>query len=80
MVAEKLKLVEEKDRIRNFQPPITGDFIMMTFGLQPCMEIGTIKRLIKEAILEGKIKNNFEEAKEEMLILGKSLGLTISKQ
>jgi hypothetical protein len=80
LVAEKLKLVEEKDRIRNFQPPITGDFIMKTFGLQPCMEIGTIKSLIKEAILEGKIKNNFEEAKEEMLILGKSLGLTISKQ
>ena len=79
LVAEKLKLVEEKDRIRNFQPPITGDFIMKTFGLQPCMEIGTIKSLIKEAILEGKIKNNFEEAKEEMLILGKSLGLKISK-
>jgi len=79
LVAEKLKLVEEKDRIRNFQPPITGDFIMKTYGIEPCAEIGTIKSLIKEAILEGKIKNNFEEAKEEMLILGKSLGLKISR-
>ena len=78
LVAEKLKLVEEKDRIRNFQPPITGDFIMKTYGIKPCAEIGTIKSLIKEAILEGKIKNNFEEAKEEMLILGKSLGLKIT--
>ena len=79
LVAEKLKIVEEKDRIRNFQPPITGDFIMKTYGIEPCAEIGTIKSLIKEAILEGKIKNNFEEAKEEMLILGKSLGLKISR-
>jgi len=79
LVAKKLKLVEEKDRIRNFQPPITGDFIMKTYGIEPCAEIGTIKSLIKEAILEGKIKNNFEEAKEEMLILGKSLGLKISR-
>ena len=78
LVSEKLKLVEEKDRIRNFQPPITGDFIMKTYGLAPCAEIGTIKSLIKEAILEGKINNNFDEAKEEMLILGKSLGLKIA--
>lgn len=80
LVAEKLKQVEEKDRIRNFQPPITGAYIMETFGLSPCAEIGTLKNLIKEAILEGKINNNFEEAKEEMLILGKSMGLTISKK
>ena len=51
---------------------------MKTYGIKPCAEIGTIKSLIKEAILEGKIKNNFEEAKEEMLILGKSLGLKIT--
>ncbi len=80
LVAEKLKQVEEKDRIRNFQPPITGAYIMETFGISPCAEIGTLKNLIKEAILEGKINNNFEEAKEEMLILGKSMGLTISKK
>ena len=62
LVVEKLKAVEEKDRIRNFEPPVSGKRIMDTFGLAPCKEIGTIKAKIKEAILEGVIKNDEEEA------------------
>ena len=72
---EKLKAVEEKDRIRNFQPPVSGEMIMFTFNLAPCSEIGTIKARIKEAILEGEILNNSEQAIEYMLQLGAELGL-----
>ena len=79
LVAEKLKQVEEKDRIRNFQPPVSGELIMKTFDIGPCSEIGIIKSHIKEAILDGKISNSFEEAVEEMLILGVKLGLKIPK-
>ncbi|MFM7565470.1 MAG: CCA tRNA nucleotidyltransferase [Flavobacteriales bacterium] len=75
LVSEKLKLVEEKDRIRNFQPPVTGQDIMTIFGLSPCTEIGTIKQGIKEAILEGKIQNTREEAQEEMYRLAAALGI-----
>lgn len=75
LVSEKLKLVEEKDRIRNFQPPVTGQDIMNIFGLAPCAEIGTIKQGIKEAILEGKIQNTREEAQEEMYRLAAELGI-----
>ncbi len=77
IVTEKLKAVEEKDRIRNFQPPVTGDFIMRTFGLGPCHHIGNIKSRIKEAILEGEIPNEHDKAVEYMLDLGKELGLTV---
>lgn len=80
IVTEKLKAVEEKDRIRNFQPPVTGDFIMRTFGLGPCHHIGNIKSKIKEAILEGEIPNEHKEAVEYMLTLGKELGLTVALQ
>ena len=62
LVREKLKEIEEKDRIRNFQPPITGEIIMQTYGIEPCREVGEIKQVIKDAILEGKIGNNYEEA------------------
>lgn len=79
LVAEKLKQVEEKDRIRNFQPPVSGELIMKTFDIGPCSEIGIIKGHIKEAILDGKISNSYEEAVEEMLILGVKLGLKIPK-
>jgi hypothetical protein len=79
LVSEKLKLVEEKDRIRNFQPPVSGELIMQTFQLGPCAEIGTIKAHIKEAILEGTIENSYEDAVLEMLKLGKELGLTVVK-
>lgn len=75
LVAQKLKAVEEKDRIRNFQPPVSGELIMTTFNLQPCAEIGIIKSTIKEAILDGQIENSPEQAYELMLQLGENLGL-----
>jgi putative nucleotidyltransferase with HDIG domain len=77
LVSTKLRLVEEKDRIRNFQPPISGDLIMKTFGIGPQAEIGIIKSQIKEAILEGVISNNYLEAVKEMIRIGKNLGLEI---
>lgn len=76
LVQEKLKAVEEKDRVRNFQPPINGDVIMKSFQLKPCNEIGLIKNKIKEAILEGEIKNDYEEAFEFMKKIGNQLNLT----
>jgi putative nucleotidyltransferase with HDIG domain len=75
LVVEKLKAVEEKDHVRNFQPPISGELIMSTFNIGPCGEIGTIKSRIKEAILEGEIPNDFETAKKLMLQIGEELGL-----
>lgn len=75
LVREKLKDIESRDALRNFQPPVTGEIIMETFGLSPCREIGVIKSAIKEAILEGEIHNNYEEAFEYMLEKGKELGL-----
>lgn len=79
LVVEKLKAVEEKDHVRNFQPPISGELIMSTFNIGPCGEIGTIKNRIKEAILEGEIPNDFETAKKLMLQIGKEIGLTVQK-
>ena len=75
IVVEKLKVVEENDSIRNFQPPITGEMIMKEFGISPSKPIGEIKKAIKEAILEGDIKNDKEEAFELMLKIGKNMGL-----
>lgn len=77
LVREKLKDVEERDQVRNFQPPVRGEVIMETFGLKQCREIGDIKSAIKEAILEGIIANNYEEAYEFMLKTGKEMGLTV---
>ncbi len=74
-VEEKLKQVEEKDRVRNFQPPVDGALIMETFQLAPCKEIGIIKSRIKEAILEGEISNDKEEAFQYMLKLAEELGI-----
>lgn len=79
-VKEKLLAVEEKDRIRNFQPPVSGGLIMETFGLRPCAEVGTIKTRIKEAILEGDIQNNPEEAFAFMLKIGTEMGLTVTSK
>jgi putative nucleotidyltransferase with HDIG domain len=78
LVNQKLKAVEEKDRVRNFQPPISGELIMNVFKLKPCNEIGVIKTKIKDAILEGTIENEYEPAYQFMLQLGKDLGLSIS--
>jgi len=75
LVTLKLKAVEEKDRVRNFQPPISGELIMKVFGLKPCNEIGTLKMKIKDAILEGTIDNEYESAYQYMLKAGKELGL-----
>jgi len=75
LVRQKLKEVEEKDNIRNFQPPITGELIIETFDLKPSKIIGDIKAEIKEAILDGRIKNDFEEAYQFMLKEGEKKGL-----
>ena len=58
----KIKEVEERDHIKNFQPPITGEIIMKTYDLKPSKVIGDIKNHIKEAILDGVIRNNYDEA------------------
>lgn len=76
-VRTRLKEVEESDRVRVFQPPVDGQEIMATFDLKPGPEIGRIKEAIKEAILEGDIKNNEHEAREFMLRKGEEMGLKI---
>lgn len=76
-VAMKIKEVEEKDHIRNFQPPITGEEIMQMFNIQPGKEIGILKEKVKEAILEGEIKNEKEEARAFVFKEAEKLGLTL---
>src|SRR5690554_2590695 len=75
LVEAKIKEVEERDKVRNFQPPISGEEIMETFDLKPCKEVGMIKNAIKEAILDGEIENNYESAFKYMLELGNKLYL-----
>lgn len=74
-VEQKIKEVEARDQIRNFQPPISGEEIMEAFNIPPCKEIGIIKNQIKEAILEGELQNDHQQAKLYMLKLGNELGL-----
>ena len=75
LVKERLKEVEEKDQIRNWQPPITGELIMSTFNIGPCKEVGIIKTAIREAILDGAIENNYDSAYRMMLDQAAILGL-----
>ena len=75
IVRQKIKDVEERDSIRNFQPPITGEKIMAYFNIKPGKEIGLIKENIKNAILDGDIRNDYNEAHDLMIKIGKSLGL-----
>jgi tRNA nucleotidyltransferase (CCA-adding enzyme) len=75
LVRQKIKEVEERDRVRNFQPPVTGEMIMNHFNLRPCKEIGFIKEAIKEAILEGEIPNEYDAAFALMIKKGTEIGL-----
>ncbi|MBE0638645.1 MAG: HD domain-containing protein [Bacteroidales bacterium] len=79
LVKQKLVEIEEKDKLRNWQPPITGETIMGTFNLPPCKEVGVIKTAIREAILDGEIANEFEPAYAFMLEAGKKIGLMPKK-
>ena len=75
LVKHKLVAVEEKDRIRNFKNPITGEYVMEVYGIPPCDKIGMLKEVVKEAILEGLIGNNFEEADAYMRLRAPEFGL-----
>ncbi|MBE6201712.1 MAG: HD domain-containing protein [Rikenellaceae bacterium] len=75
LVRVKMKEIEEKDRIRNFQPPITGEIIMSTYGLEPCSLVGEIKAIIKDAILDGVIPNDYDAAFELMDKIAAEKGL-----
>lgn len=79
-VALKIKEVEEKDHVRNFQPPISGEEIMELFNLQPGREIGILKEKVKEAILEGEIANDKAEARNFVIKEGKDLGLVLASK
>ena len=76
IVRRKMKEIEEKDHVRNFQPPVTGEEIMLTFGIKPSRPVGQIKEVIKEAILDGVIRNDYAQAYDLMISEGAKLGLT----
>jgi putative nucleotidyltransferase with HDIG domain len=78
LVRKKIKQVEERDKVRNFQPPVSGDEIMQAFNLKPCKEIGQIKEAIKEAILDGKIPNEHQASYDFMIKKGNQLGLKLA--
>ncbi|MDG2500139.1 MAG: HD domain-containing protein [Flavobacteriaceae bacterium] len=75
IVRKKITNLEERDSIRNFQPPITGEIIMEHYKIKPCKEIGIIKEKIKNAILDGEIQNEYDQAFELMIKIGESIGL-----
>ena len=75
IVREKLVQIEEKDRIRNFQPPVDGNEIMTLFQLPPCHEVGILKTALKDAILDGEVHNDHDEALAFILEKAKTIGL-----
>ncbi len=77
ILKQRLSEVEDSDRLRNWQPPVSGIDIMETFGITPSREVGTIKNAIREAILDGKLNNDFKPAYQFMLEIGKGLGLEV---
>ena len=79
LVRCRLKEIEERDRIRNFQPPVDGNEIMATFGLEPCREVGELKALIKDAVLDGDVPNEHDAVFKYMLLKAKEMGLVPAK-
>jgi hypothetical protein len=80
LVRQKLKEIEAKDNIRNWQPPVNGEVIMQVFGLQPGKEVGLIKTAIREAVLDGVIGNNYHEAYAFMKAEGAKMGLAVVQE
>ncbi len=78
LVRQRLKEVEEKDRVRNWQPPVTGEMIMEIFGIPPCRLVGDIKNAMKDAILDGEIENNYDQAYAYVLKKGEELDLKVA--
>ena len=75
LVEKKLEEVEQKDQLRNFKNPICGEYVMKVYGIPPCNLIGQLKEAVKEAILEGVIENNFEQADKFMRVKALEMGL-----
>ena len=80
IVKQKLIEIEEHDKLRNWQPPISGEIIIDTFNIRPSKEVGDIKNHIREAILDGKLENDFNSAYQFMLKIGNEMGLIAKKE